>query len=61
MKDYEVIITEQIGRKMRVVHKEFDEFDVALEYASSTCLNDDDFSIVACSIYRKNCLIMDVL
>lgn len=56
---YEVITTQVSGNKARVIHEEFDDYDVAREYADDICLNDN--RTVNCSIYKNGFLIMDVL
>jgi hypothetical protein len=59
---FEVITTQQDGTKCRVVHKEFDFWGDALEYANEI---GDDIRTVTCSIYKhidsKAFLVMDVV
>ena len=60
MKQYEVITIQESDGKARVIHKEFDEYDVARTYADDIC---DDTRTISCSIYKgeNRCLVMDVL
>lgn len=59
---FEVITTQQDGTKCRVVHKEFDFFGDALEYAHEIS---DDIRTTTCSIYKhiedETFLVMDVV
>ena len=61
MKQYEVIITQEANGKARVIHEEFDDYDVARHYADDICLNDN--RTVKCSIYKgeNRFLVIDVL
>lgn len=61
MKKYEVVLVQESGGKARVVHKEFDCWEVARSYADEICLSDN--RVVSCSIYKgeNRCLVMDVL
>lgn len=61
MKMYEVVATQLDGNKGRVVHEEFDDYDVARQYADDICLNDN--RTVSCSIYKgeNRVLVIDVL
>lgn len=58
---YEVITTQVSGDKGRVIHKEFNDFEIARQYAHDICV--DDNRTVSCSIYKgeNRCLVMDVL
>lgn len=55
---YEVITTQQSKGKARVIHENFDDYDVARQYADDICY---DSRTVSCSLYKGNILIMDVL
>ena len=59
MKNYEVITVQQSGSKARVIHEYFNDYEAARAYAHDICVN--DFRTVQCSIYKNNCLVMDVL
>lgn len=59
MKRYEVITTQEANGKARVIHEEFDDYEVARQYAHDICVNDN--RTVACSIYDGNILVIDVL
>lgn len=56
---YEVITTQVDGNKARVIHEEFNDYDVARQYADDICLNDN--RTVSCSLYKNNLLVMDIL
>ena len=60
MKEYEVISVQEENGKARVIHKEFDDYDVARTYADECCY---DNRTIRCSIYKgiNRFLIMDVL
>lgn len=55
---YEVEVTQKKEDKGRVIHTEFCSWDLAREYADEMVM---DNRTVKCSIYKNNCLIMDVL
>lgn len=60
MKKYEVVAVQESDGKGRVVHKEFDDYDVARTYADEMAY---DNRTVRCSIYKgeNRFLVMDVL
>ena len=58
MKQYEVITTQEANGKARVIHKEFDDYEVARQYADDICW---DYRTVRCSIYKNGFLVIDVL
>ena len=58
MKNYEVEVTQRKEDKARVVHKNFSSFELARSYADEMTM---DNRTVKCSIYKNNCLVMDVL
>ena len=60
MKQYEVITMQEENGHARVIHKEFDDYGAARQYADDIC---DDNRTVKCSIYKGEyrCLVMDVL
>lgn len=57
-KIYEVITTQQSNGKARVVHEWFNDWEVALQYGNDIC---DDPRTIHCSIYKNDCLVMDIL
>lgn len=59
MKNYEVIATQVSNNKARVIHEEFDDYDVARQYAHDIVI--DDHRTVSCAIYKGIALVMDVL
>jgi len=59
MTKYEVITAQVSNNKTRVIHEEFNDCDVARQYADDICSNDN--RTVSCSLYKGNLLIMDVL
>lgn len=56
---YEVVTTQMSNGKGRVIHEEFSDYDVARQYAHDMVV--DDPRTVGCSIYKNDCLVMDVL
>ena len=59
MGKYEVVTTQVSGSKGRVIHEEFDDYEVARQYAEDICLNDE--RTASCSIYKNDILVIDVL
>ena len=59
--DYEIVTVQETNGKARVIHKEFNDYEAARQYAEDICLNDN--RTVRCSIYKgeNRCLVMDVL
>ena len=58
MTKYEVEVTQCKNDKGRVIHEEFTTWEAAHDYAKRMV---EDNRTVKCSIYKNNCLVMDVL
>lgn len=60
MKAYEVVTVQEANGKARVIHKEFDDYDVARAYADEMAY---DNRTASCSIYKgeNRFLVMDVM
>lgn len=55
---YEVVTVQTNGTLIRVIHKDFPDWETARLYADDIC---DDVRTTACSIYKGEILIMNVL